>query len=329
MNENFVVKNSDDFYDFFVKICKFDSEKAGKYTRYYVNPDFGEGYIEQIQFKNGIELCITNLQLKKSIGFEYNLSNPPLEINYMLDGNLFNEEEQSGSMNLSRESMSVYIRSEMKGIVKFVEGRKIKYITIISNQEFMDEYFCDDSQKIELINFSKSNGAIELTKPEKPKSEIKHIFKQMSDCEFSDASKMMYLQSKSIEALSLILEQNLNRQAKQDDLLFLDKEAKQSIEKARQIIEENIVEPYTISYLAQSVFLNEYKLKKGFKQVYNMTIFEYLKHVRMLKAKELLSEKDMNVGQIACAVGYTNASHFAKNFREIYGANPKNFQFGA
>ncbi|QZY53869.1 helix-turn-helix transcriptional regulator [Crassaminicella profunda] len=329
MNENFTVKNVDDFYDFFVKVCKFGSEKVGMYIRYYVNPEFGEGVIEQIRFRNGMELCITDLHLKKSIGFEYDLSNPPCEMNYMVDGNLFNNEEQAGDMNLSGGNMSIYFREKMRGIVKFIEGRKINYITIIANEKFINENLLNRESQKSLIDFRKSYRAIDLTKPHKPKVEIKYIFKQMLACDFSDIGKMMYLQSKAIEVLSLVWEKEIKLEKEKENLLFLDKQACEAIEKARQIVEENIVEPYTISMLAKEVHLNEYKLKKGFKQLYNMTIFAYLKHIRMLKAKELLSQRDLNIGQVACAIGYTNASYFARNFKEIYGENPKDFQFGA
>lgn len=329
MSEDFIVKNSEDFYSFFVEVCKFHSEKAGMYIRYYVNPEFGEGYIEQIQFRNGIELCITNLHLKKSIGFQYDLSDPPCEINYMIDGNLFNNEEEAGRMNLSGGNMSLYFRKRMSGIVKFIEGRKINYITIIANGEFMNGDFSNGEHKKSLSDFKKSHRAIELTKPHKPKLELQYIFKQMLSCEFSDVGKMMYLQSKAIEVLSLVWEKEITFENNEEKLLFLDRQARESIEEVRRIIEDNIIEPYTISELAQAVHLNEYKLKKGFKQIYNMTIFGYLKHIRMMKAKELLKEKDLNIGQVACAVGYTNASHFARNFKEIYGQNPKDFRFGA
>lgn len=81
MNEKFIVTNADDFYKFFVQECKFESEKVGMYVRYYVSPECGDGCLEQIRFQNGLELCITDLHLKKSIGLEYNLVNPPYEIN--------------------------------------------------------------------------------------------------------------------------------------------------------------------------------------------------------------------------------------------------------
>jgi AraC-like DNA-binding protein len=329
VNENFIVTNADDFYKFFVQECKFESEKAGMYERYYVNPEFGEGCIEQIRFKNGLELCITDLYLKKSIGFEYHLIDPPYEINYMIEGNLFHNEVLARDMNLSSGNMSVYFREEMCGIFKLVEGRRIKYITIIADERFVSDSLLNTEYHQDLNEFKRSSRAIDLTKPHKPRMELTSIFNQMMACDFSNIGKLMYLQSKSIEALSLIWEKEINLLKLEDNSVFLDKQAKDAIEQARLLIEENIVEPYTIHQLAKEVHLNEYKLKKGFKQLYNMTIFGYLKHIRMVKAKELLQQKDLNIGEVSCAVGYSNASHFARNFREFYGENPKHFRFGA
>lgn len=329
MNKEIVISNADDFYKFFVKKCNFENKKIGMYERYYVSPEFGEGSLEQIRFKNGLELCITDLNLKKSIELQYNLIDPPYEVNYILEGNLFHNELKAKDMNLSSGSISVYFRKEMCGITKFISGRNIKYITIIADKRFIEESLLNNEYHKELNDFKMSSRAIELTKPHRPRSELKSIFLKMKDCDFSSIGKLMYLQSKAIEALSFVWEKEIKLLESKNNILFLDKQAVESIEKARQLIEENMVEPYTIDKISKEVNMNAYKLKKGFKQVYNMTIFGYLKHIRMIKAKELLEKKELNIGEVCSAVGYTNASHFAKNFKEVYGETPKYFRFGA
>ncbi|WP_273327046.1 helix-turn-helix transcriptional regulator [Vallitalea guaymasensis] len=329
LNDNVIVSNANDFYNFFVEECKFESEKAGMYIRYYVSPQYGEGFIEQIKFPNGLELCITDVYLKKSIGFEYNLINPPYEINYMIDGNLFHNEMEAKDMNISSGNISVYFRKKMSGLFKIIKDRRVRYITIIADERFIEESLLNEEYHKGLSKFKRSNRAIELTKPHKTRAELKAIFNQMVSCDFSNVGKLMYLQSKSIEALCYVWEKEITMLENQENTLFIDKDALESIELARQLIEDNMVEPFTIKELAKQVHMNEYKLKKGFKQLYNTTIFGYLRHIRMVKAKELLEQRDMNIGQVSCAVGYTNASHFSKNFKEYYGENPKIFRFGA
>ena len=94
------------------------------------------------------------------------------------------------------------------------------------------------------------------------------------------------------------------------------------IREARRIIITHYANPPSISRLARQVGLNEFKLKKGFKAVFGTTIFGYVREHRMQLAKSLLLSGDMNVTEVSCAVGYSNASHFALSFRKEFGVNP-------
>ena len=75
--------------------------------------------------------------------------------------------------------------------------------------------------------------------------------------------------------------------------------------------------------LSRTVHLNEFKLKQGFRQRFNTTVFGYLRQRRMEHARRLLTEHTITVLDAANRVGYTNPSHFARAFREAFGLNPR------
>ena len=95
-----------------------------------------------------------------------------------------------------------------------------------------------------------------------------------------------------------------------------------AITKARDILIDNMMTPPTIAQLAKVVHINQFKLKKGFKEVFGNTIYGYLRQERMRRAKNLLESGDKNVSETAWDVGYTNVSHFISIFRDHYGVNP-------
>ncbi|MDH5680963.1 MAG: AraC family transcriptional regulator, partial [Spirochaetota bacterium] len=70
------------------------------------------------------------------------------------------------------------------------------------------------------------------------------------------------------------------------------------------------------------VQLNHNKLKYGFKQVFNNTIFGYLKEIRLEQARTLLLDERLSVTETAYTVGYNSLSHFAAAFHQKYGMNP-------
>jgi len=80
---------------------------------------------------------------------------------------------------------------------------------------------------------------------------------------------------------------------------------------------------HSLYELSRRFHLNECKLKSGFKQVYNQTVFGYLRECPMQRAEALLRETDGSVLDIACEAGYSNASHFSCSFKERFGMLPK------
>jgi AraC family transcriptional regulator, transcriptional activator of the genes for pyochelin and ferripyochelin receptors len=88
-------------------------------------------------------------------------------------------------------------------------------------------------------------------------------------------------------------------------------------------------EPPSLLTLARQVGLNDFKLKRGFRQVFGTTVFGYLHEHRMERARQLLEERRLNVTAVACTVGYANPSHFAGAFKRKFGVNPSAYLRGA
>lgn len=88
----------------------------------------------------------------------------------------------------------------------------------------------------------------------------------------------------------------------------------------------HIEHPGSVTDLAHAIGMNEIKQKKGFKQLYGITIFEFLMEARMEKARRLLLETDMTVHAVAISVGYKNISSFTVAFKNKFGQLPSEVQ---
>jgi AraC-like DNA-binding protein len=106
----------------------------------------------------------------------------------------------------------------------------------------------------------------------------------------------------------------MNLNIKQEDL--------ERLCSAKEIIESNYRFHYTLQELTQKLNTNEYKLKSGFKQLYQMSIYAFLTSVRIEKAKELLSHTDIPIKNIAARVGFKDTSNFNRNFKKLTGVAP-------
>ncbi len=104
---------------------------------------------------------------------------------------------------------------------------------------------------------------------------------------------------------------------------FLVHEAdRDKIRKAREILIQHIGDPITIRELSRKVAINECYLKKGFKEMFGTTIFDFYQNQRMEHARYLLYEKGLNVSEVSALLGYSSISHFSTAFKKHTGLKP-------
>ena len=99
-------------------------------------------------------------------------------------------------------------------------------------------------------------------------------------------------------------------------------EDREKIKLARQILLQHIGEPITIKALSRKVAINECYLKKGFKEIFGTTIFDFYQSQRMEHAKYLLYDKGLSVTEVSALLGYSSISHFSTAFKKQTGIKP-------
>ena len=64
-----------------------------------------------------------------------------------------------------------------------------------------------------------------------------------------------------------------------------------------------------------------------FKNVTSLSPLQYIKKLRLNKAKDLLTRNNLQVNEAAYATGYESSSQFSKDFKSYYGYPPKEVKF--
>jgi len=92
-------------------------------------------------------------------------------------------------------------------------------------------------------------------------------------------------------------------------------------------ISEEVSKEYTLEQLAEESGLTQAKLQDGFKHLYARTVTEYIRHVRLEKARDLINdeENNLNISQIVYTIGLSSRSYFSKIFKHKYGISPSEF----
>ena len=106
----------------------------------------------------------------------------------------------------------------------------------------------------------------------------------------------------------------------------LDRKDATAIYRAKELLLADIVNPPSLKVLANRAGTNEFKLKKGFKQVFGQTVYGLLHEVRLREARRLIEQDGMGIHETAKWVGYKSASHFSGIFKRRFGILPKQLQ---
>ncbi len=97
------------------------------------------------------------------------------------------------------------------------------------------------------------------------------------------------------------------------------------IKKIGERIKNNVADQYSIEILMDETGISASKLQEGFKLLYNRTVTDYIKNLRVEESERLICETDLNVSQIVYTIGFSSRSYFSKIFRQKYRCSPNEY----
>ncbi len=105
---------------------------------------------------------------------------------------------------------------------------------------------------------------------------------------------------------------------------------KMEIEKAMRMadhIREYPNKPHTIKILSKREGLSAGKMQTAFKYLYERTVSDFVKEIRLEKAEELIATTDLSISEVVYAVGFNSRSYFSKIFKEKYKYSPRRYKY--
>jgi AraC-like DNA-binding protein len=92
---------------------------------------------------------------------------------------------------------------------------------------------------------------------------------------------------------------------------------------ARTIIENNYNdENFGCPEFCEAIRMSRSHVHRKLAEAVGLSISDYIKHIRLEKAKELLIQTNYPIYEIANRVGYSDANYFSRSFSKIYGISP-------
>lgn len=95
---------------------------------------------------------------------------------------------------------------------------------------------------------------------------------------------------------------------------------------AQDYLRQNLRTPIAVPTLARRAGLSPSHFSARFRASTGYSVIEYLKRLRMARARQLLITSDHSIAEIGSNVGYSDPFYFSRHFKNVNGVNPTQFR---
>lgn len=285
---------------------------------------FGDAEIVQIAF-SGIYIVYGDMLVKQNRLRIKTFDEPELvELHFSLTGGGIMENYLTNKrLDIKANQHNIIYSPDFDGMAEFTADKPHKFFEVnFERNRFID--LTSESSTL-LRNFAEkitNNHSVELSAENLPISLAMHsCINDMMNCQFTGGLKLLFLQSKCLELLALQA-QAFEEAAKKTNTSIKSTYDKDRIYYAREYLLANANHPPSLTELAKTAGINEFKLKQGFKEVFHNTVFGYLSDYKLMRAKELLTDTSKNIKHISDELGYSSVQHFSSAFSKKFGISP-------
>ncbi|WP_431293449.1 helix-turn-helix transcriptional regulator [Pedobacter sp. P26] len=321
------IYDSDDKY--YVVGSKFDiaqfnqplvTERRDKYSF-----PFGDAEIVQIAF-SGIYIVYGDMVVKQSRLRIKSFDEPDMvELHFALTGGGIMENYLTNKrLDIKANQHNIIYSPDFDGMAEFDTGGPHKFFEInFERSRFID---LTSESSILLKNFAENimnSRSVEISSENLPITLAMHsCIKDIMNCHFTGGLKLLFLQSKCLELLALQAQAFEQAAKKTVNPAIKSAYDKERIYYAREYLLANANHPPSLTELAKTAGINEFKLKHGFKEVFKNTVFGYLSDYKLMRAKELLADSSKDIKNISDELGYSSVQHFSSAFSKKFGISP-------
>lgn len=313
-----ILYHNDDVFE-----AEFFNSPTLSEQEYRMNFDFGKARFKEMHF-DGFMIGYGKIQVHQKLHIESKDYLQKIGMHFMLQGEI--------TANISGVVDNITTSSHQHNIVYNPETEEILQVDKQPDMKVFGLSFMSDK----FIQLAANNGPVldkmaeqvenrkpvYLAKGHRITPRMLQVIEEVQHCHFTGGLKKLFLQSKAIELLALQCEQVEQESNGQHKMNKVSRSDEERIYHARDLLLANAQEPLCLSDLARKAGINEFKLKSGFRKVFDNTVFGYLSDYRLDQAKQMMREGTHSFTDIADELGYSSLQHFSNAFRKKFGVSP-------
>ncbi|WP_234734758.1 helix-turn-helix transcriptional regulator [Tellurirhabdus bombi] len=284
----------------------------------------------QVQMKNTLFPHLQVMDMRWQTEKDFVLFDPTpvdaISVNFVLDGEL-----DSRFKGLSHE---LPMRSQTHNLIHTPEaghqnriqgGQNLSMLLIgLDKNFFMSSIGHNDPWSEAILNnleqgrpFSGVKGTQAIT------PQMRHLIEDIQNCRAVGPMRSLLIQSRVLELVALQIDQFRTPYAASETMSANEAE---KLYHLKAYLETNFLAEHSLHLLSRHCGLNEFKVKKGFKQLFGTTVFNYLRKLRMDYAGQLLRHHSLSIDEVSDRLGYEHSQHFSIAFKKYTGFSPSHYQ---
>lgn len=227
---------------------------------------------------------------------------------YCSPGEVFYGERESNNNEIvSTEDDAIVKRMKQALKIKDIKGLRNNY------RKFSAKYKSRVGYSQVYVKFLFANilkdiyEAMPSEDEERFKMEVDSLYK------LNDIESVVAIIDNAIDRLEEMVLQNPSTHHKELDIV-------------KKYIYDNYNDEISVDKLAEMVFMSASYLSSIFKRETGENLSYFIKAYRMEKAKEMLDDTVLKIGDISNNCGYPNVSYFCSTFRAHYGVSPQKYR---
>ncbi|TKG91993.1 AraC family transcriptional regulator [Puteibacter caeruleilacunae] len=277
---------------------------------------------------NGYSIIEWDSMFKDNVKISGQTTNPMFALHFMLNGETDYVIDTGRTRVIGGENNVWSLSAGHSGYTGFMKDVYNSSFGIILHDEFLQELTNKFPDLLSNVYRKYENGETFYLnhKHQTTSLEMKQVIAQLKNADVMGRSRDIYAEAKIMELMALQF-----NQYKGCDFSVCHQHCKRKsdidkIYEAKQILLSDLNCPPSIKELSLQVGINDKKLKYGFKEVFNQTVYGCLYDYRMEQARKLLFDTDKTIFEVANECGYDYASHFTTAFKRKFGLTPRQFK---
>ena len=289
-------------------------------TKATLHEDFGSGYFKYEDVQPGLTYNITDLTFKVPVRYQRLPldNNDRFSIIMVLSRTSYYSTRHSKKVEfgLDKPNGAMIFSPRVTSSIDVPPNQRIFVIGIQMERWWCEQNLLDVTDTENLQAFLDSKEAVAMYE-NIDESQIHIIDEMLSSIE----KGKIHTQSSLLRFISYLSDKISKRQAGAVLGSFKENDAK-SIIRSCKLIENNLDKFVGIEEIARLAGMSESKFKKLFKSITGKSAYQYFLEHKFRKAEELLKERKYSVSEVGYLCGYTNLSHFSRQFKKYRNRLP-------